>query len=214
MFSEAVDLVVDRAGRRDLLLDIISLTNATIRELHSSHDFWMDMREDVITPASMDTVMWPRPCHFKKLRTAKYGSNCWPDLIMPGARMKDRTEYYYGTGDCFAFIGHKGTEIKLAYYVWSPHLKYYKQGDRPAVYDRELCTWKYLTPPVDVDAEEAAQARVSTWMLENWHEVIVQGTLSKLFTDMDDQRAPRVYALFEDMRKDIIRTHGDEGMLA
>lgn len=212
MFSEAVDHVIARSGRRDMLLDIASLANITIRELHASHDFWMDMVEEEHTATSTDPFMWKRPCNFKKLRTVRYGTNCWPDLIQPGKRMKDRTEYYYGTGDCFAFVGHSGTPIKLAYYVWSQHFKYFKKEDRPAVFDRSDCSWKYSDSNLTAAGQTSAKQEVSSWMLESWHEVVIQGTLSKLFTDLDDPRASRTYALFEDLRKDIIRTHGDEGL--
>lgn len=211
MFSEAVDVVVERSGRLDRVNDIKAYINTSIRECQVLAYFARDLIEDTIT-ATASPHVWTRPTRLRLLRTVRYPNDVYPDLIMPGKRQQRKTFYYYGGPTYYAFAGAlSDADINVAYYLYSQRFTYYAAtGDvRPAVYDRDEETWAYLldgayVTTLGTDAlDEAAEDSVSMWLLLDWFDLIIEGGLAKLFKQQGDERGLSTFALYKSFQSDL-----------
>lgn len=212
MFSELVDEAALRAGRPDRKADIKSWANSTIRECVVLAYFARDMVEDTIT-ADAAPYIWTKPNNFRLLRTAKYPSGIYPKFAAPGKRQDSFDYFYYGGPTYFVFAGvDSGSEISVAYYAYPIRLKYYDGttgNERPAIYDRETETWTYWNGTIYVSTlgstalDEAAQTLVTNWILQDWYDLGLEGTMAKLFKSIDDKRAGSTFGLYKSFQKDL-----------
>lgn len=118
--------------------------------------------------------------------------------------------YYYRSGDSFVFVGHGGRSgdsaaINLGYLEYSRSFQHYAAtGDRPAQYFDETEAWSYATTyDVDDTTRENARKLVSNWVLFNWFDVVIEGTLAKLYKLVDDARAVASFSFFERQKRVI-----------
>lgn len=221
MFSETVDIVVQRSGRRDRLRDIQSYVRGVIRELqvHRGFYFHRDLTELVIENTNQQlNVTWDRPKQLRRLRTVDYGGYIYPRFQQPVRKIRELEEYYYSASTYYVFAGTGGEDINIAYYSYVRPLQYYPIGSRPAVFSQELQEWSYLlngelVPTLgNEDAEEAARELVSHWLFEDWQHAIEEGALAKLYKETADQRAVSAFALFKSYQNDLVSGEAFESL--
>lgn len=121
--------------------------------------------------------------------------------------------------------------IELGYYVKFRRYQYYIIGLRPAVYSRDAESWSFNLvnipdPPPDVSdipsllppnntfntQQQYAIYLVSNWLLKDYYDTVLEGTLAKLFKSVGDARAPSSFALFKSMEDNLVADEAFESM--
>lgn len=121
--------------------------------------------------------------------------------------------------------------IELAYYAKFRRYQYYNIGLRPAVYSRDLETWSFnlinipTTPPDIGDVpsllppnntfntqQQYAIYLVTNWLLKDYYDTVLEGTLAKLFKAVGDARAGSSFALFKSMEDNLVADEAFESM--
>lgn len=238
-FSGLVDAVIMATGKPGSLVNIVQYANTVVKECQSLGLFAQDMIEDAIDVAVTDNqpIIWNRPPLFRILRTVKY-QNCgvYPKLMLPGRLQKDQKYYYYAADNYFVFKGTEGQfvsdQIQYAMYRWQPALGYFNQlgvnsaifpggpyATRPAFYDLAAAKWQYLNATNDgyvdttgdpaVDAQR--QAVSMNWLIDQWWELILSGTKSKVFAASGDPRGAAEYSIYNQLKATMKNTVQYEG---
>lgn len=217
-FSALVDRVVADSHRINLRDTIIGYVNVTVRECQVMAYFERDFVEDQIVGTN-DPHIFTRPDALRLMRTAYYpGWDVYPRYIMPGLAQQGEQFFYYGGPTYYVFKGHEaGQNIDIGYYMYQNRLVYFEDltSDlgRPAKYDADTAAWTYWDTGTQqfvstlgtTALNEAAEAKVTNWLLFHWYDVIVEGTLAKIFKLIDDPRAKQAFALYKSFQKDILR---------
>jgi hypothetical protein len=207
-FSSAVDDAIARSGRPDRRSDIIAFVRTTIRECQVRSYFRNDMIEDSLI-ADGNVFIWNYPQEFRMLRTVRYpwtnqrGEFIYPPEILPGRNQQGQDYYYYGGPGYFVFSGlQAGVSISVSYYKNSKKLPYFETASRPATFSLETDSWTYLTATTDAE-KLSARELVSNWLLFNYYDLIIEGTLAKVFKIVGDSRASPSYALYKSLQNDL-----------
>lgn len=220
-FSGLIDSVLLETGRPDSILTAIQYANATIRECQALGLFARDRLESTVV---VDTVpfIYERPPYFRSIATVKYGSGCYPKLKLPG-RGLDMCEFFYAADDYYVFQGTSaGTTISFLNYYWAKPMMYFgllgtntalvKGGPyaiRPAYFDIFIDMWMYLNDAGDayvsttgnVDTDKLRQKLSLTWLVQDWFDLIANGTKAKIFAQFsDNDRATRTFAAYKQMQ--------------
>ena len=212
-FSGAVDQVKTRAGRGSTAdADVAAYMNATIRECNVLETFRRDLIENEITPTT-DPFVWEHGLNIRLIRTVKYAEGIYPKNLPPGKIQDNQDEFYYGGPGYYVFKGVTvDTKFDIAYYTYLPRLVYYVIAtQRPAVYNDTEEKWTYLSGGSYVDTlgsttlDDAARLKVTNWLLENWFDLVCEGTLAKILKKNNDQRAPATFALYKSFQKDLLK---------
>ena len=218
MFSELVDLIVRRTNRPDFKEDIIAYLNEVLRMVHSSEFFYRDkveiaLNEDYDDADLARTFVWDRPRDLRALVSVRYldllyddNRDSFPPNIPPGIGQANKPQFYYGVGDKFVFYRRGGLRRIAVCYVLAPkRFEYYDVGKRPAVYDRESDSWQYLDQTGRYVAslgsnelDEAAQAKVSDWLMLHYDGMLASGVITKLFSVLGDPRNKVEYSNFKE----------------
>lgn len=208
MFSELIDEIVSLSRKANLLeTHIVPYANATIRECQTREFFYRDRVEDVITPTTDGSFTWDRPVRLRNIEIITYPMDfsAPPAIprIPPSLLTSKDYYYYYGGATYFVFNGVTiAVPINISYFAYSRRFKYHPVlTDRPASYDFEEEVWTYPAGAVTDEEKEAARDSVWHWMFESWYEMIKQGTLAKVYKDVEDVRAPATYAFFQQQLK-------------
>lgn len=220
-FSACIDDASARSGRPDRKTDLISFARAAIRELQVQQFFDRDHVEAQVT-AFVEPYIWTKPIGFRQFNYVEYGAivdprgqPVSPKFLMPSRLQKEHKSdyYYYAAGNYFVFAGTGadlmpgGSLINLSYYSYATAIPYFEVASRPARFILEDNDWTYLTATTD-DEKEAARAQVTNWLLENWYDAVLEGALAKLYKTYADERSVSTFALFSQMKKDILRGEG------
>ena len=238
-FSGLIDAVVLATGKPQSLVSITQYANAVLRECQSLGLFAQDLIEDSIPvpQSTTNSVTWDRPPLFRSLRTVKY-MNCksFPELALPGRKQKDLTEYFYASDSYFVFVGVNNSQmadtIAIATYYWFTPLRYFNRLDvqsgvfpggpyttRPAYYDVDQAKWLYLNADGteyvdtlgDATVEAARQRQAMNWMVDQWYDLILSGTKSRVFSAAGDPRATVEYSIYKQQQKILQNTASYEG---
>lgn len=213
-FSAIIDTVVQRSLRRDRINDIVSYARATLRECQVLAFFEQDMIEAELSVTSTP-FLWERPIHLRTILAAKpkevfsrRGNELWFKNRPPGEKTQNEHYYLYLSGSSFVFTGTGlaiGDVIDVAYFNYSRRFPYYPAGDRPATFDDETETWTYL-PAYDVDdaTRETARNLVTNWLVFHWYDLILEGTLAKLYKIVNDERQRSTFALYKQQQNDLL----------
>lgn len=210
MFSELIDEIVLLSKKANLREShIIPYLNATIRECQTKEFFYRDRIEITIPITTDGSFIWDRPNRIRNIEVVRYpfeeGYYEAPDNIprIPPGRIKPESDYYYYGGPTyFVFRGVAiNTTILMSYFEYSRRFKYYPDPAlRPAVFDFETETWSYPTGS-GTDAEnEAKRDLVWHWLFDDWYEMVKQGTLAKVYKDVEDVRAPATYSMYRQLQ--------------
>lgn len=231
MFSEFVDdiksetLYSDNAGA--FQRDVERQVRNAMRQMHMRGFYRRDRKELLldITPNSNGTYVWEAPSTCRKMLAAEYVvTGRFPTFVMPGSLVNQFPVSYYAMGSSYVFRGLSAVDdqIAVAYADSAPYLRYYEEGERPAVYDRATGTWSYLDGGSYVstlgsdELDEAARALVYDWTLELYEDILAIGTKSGIQQGKDDgDRARRSWSKFlsgiEDMHENEGHDSGGAG---
>ena len=61
-------------------------------------------------------------------------------------------------------------------------------------------------PPAGVTEEEFRRSMSANWPVLDWYELIAEGTVTKYFNKLGDERAKSTYAVFRELIRDVPRT--------
>lgn len=211
MFSELVDNVVQITGRRDKLDSIAGWVRATIRDAQMSGLYSGDFVEYEVVADSGPAFVWNPPRPLRRVSVVWYNRLAYVENLRPGSRSLRTDEHYYQSGSGFVFVGvYAGLPIQIGAFIYSLPLQYQLPEARLVRFDTSEMVWKYAWEGAWVDAiplGDAAAAReleerrrngATHWLLEEWSELILQGTLNKLYMATDDkQRMSSSYSLYQ-----------------
>lgn len=217
MFSELVDLIIRRTNRPDFKEDIIAYLNEVLRQVHCSEFFYRDKIEDLLNQdysesQPTETYVWDRPKNLRAMVSVRYfghyddNRDSFPQNVPPGIGQANKPQFYYGVGDKFVFYRKGGLGLIAVCYVVAPkRFEYYEPNKRPAVYDRNADSWKYLNQNGEYVAslgsealDEAARELVSDWLLLNYDGMLASGAITKLFSVLGDPRNKVEYSNFKE----------------
>lgn len=211
-FSAMVDEVVARSHRKDRINDIVSYSRATMRECHVLAQFTQSMTETQLV-ATASPHIWTRPLTLRNILICKYpyfdrqGKPVYATEKRPDTIGVNDKYFFYLSGNSFVFSGIElGDSISLAYFTYFAKLKYYAVvADRPATFDDETNLWSYLDAWDDNDTlKEEARDKVTNWLLFHWYDLVVEGTLAKLYKAVNDERSRATFALYKSQQKDLL----------
>lgn len=212
-FSALVDNVIARSQRRDRVNDIVAYARSTIRECQVLAFFEQDMVEEQLSVTVLPFV-WDRPLHLRTILAAspdeiftRRDRQRWFKNIPPGQKIRDEKYYLYLSGDSFVFTGEDltvGDTINIAYFTYARKFVYYALADRPATFDDETETWSYATAYDTNDTQrKLARDLVNNWLLFHWYDLILEGTLAKLFKTVGDERSKTSFSLYKSYQEDL-----------
>lgn len=213
-FSAIIDDVIARSLRRDRIADIVAYARSTIRECQVLAFFEQDMIEAELT-VNVLPFQWTRPVRLRTLLAAKPNEvftrrdkDIWFKNRPPGQKVNHEDYYLYLSGNTYIFSGRSlelGSTIGLAYFNYSRKFVYYDEADRPAVFDDETETWSYLAQyDVDDASRELARDLVTDWLVFYWYQLILEGTLAKLYKTTGDERSKASFALYKQQQNDLL----------
>lgn len=217
-FSAVIDACLARSGRVDRRADIISFARMTIREIQVLGAFANDLVEDQLTSVTADPHVYVLPSTFRQMITVQYpglvderGNFIYAKYKPIGKGQNNAEHFWYRSGDSAIFVGHGGNagsakSINIAYLAFSRTFRYFETvADRPARYDDETESWVYAAAYDISDAQrQVARELVSNWVLFNWYDTVLEGTLAKLYKVVDDPRAVSSFAFFERAKKQVL----------
>jgi hypothetical protein len=234
-FSGLIDAAILATGKPNQLIAAVQFANLVVRECQALGLFARDLIEDgfSVTDGSQ-TVSLNRPPLFRSLRTVKYtNANIYPELALPGKKQKNKTHYYYGVDNYFVFAGAPtGETIAYAMYYWQKPLGYYAQlgvntsifpggpyTTRPAYYDLNEGIWKYLNSDEDAyvdttgdpDEDIARQLLTGNWLTQDWYDLILSGTKTKIWNSAGDPRGNTEYSNYKQLQKTMQFSTAYEG---
>lgn len=226
-FSQIVDRVVARSGRPDRLQDAQDFVNQTIRDAHTSPDnlavlYPKNLVEDQLATTTSAPYIWTPPRNIQRMMTVrypgvitpKYPTGVYPDFRQPGRGQIDVDYLYYRAGAYFAFAGcgESGSTIDVAYYAYPQRLAYYAEALRPASFDLETQTWTYLSAVSEAD-QLAARELVSNWLIYDWYDYVMEGSMSKMFKLVGDtERAATHYSAYQQLKKTLFSSEAVESI--
>lgn len=213
-FSALIDEVKLRSQRRDRESDIVSYARSTIRECQVLAYFEQDLVELSVTTTAAPHS-WSRPTRLRTILAAKpqakytrHGEAMYFKNRPPGSKVRAVPYYLYLSGDTYVLTGDEfesGIVVDIAYFAYSRKFVYYATGSRPATFDPETETWTYLAAyDTDDTTRETARELVTNWILTHWYDLILEGTLAKIFKAVGDERSRTAFSLYKQMQKDLL----------
>lgn len=211
-FSAVVDDVVRRSNRPDRRNDIAGYVRATIRECLVQAFFKRDFAELAVTVVVVPHV-WTVPSYFRQLAFVQYpyydtdGLPIFGKEKSPMSVKREDTYWYYRAGNDIVFAGLEiGTVLNLGYFRFNSLFQYYQtETDRPATFDVATGLWTYhANYAATAILQETARNLVSTWLLFDWFDAIVEGALAKTYKQNGDPRAASSFGLYKSYQKDIL----------
>jgi hypothetical protein len=219
-FSQLVDDLVSETKRPDLVSEIATYLNQSIREVHFTPDrnasllYMSNFRESQLIANLESGFSWeiPNPGTFQKMQVVGYpsiydrlGNAVFAKEVIPGRHLADHTNYFYRVGQAFVFSGYGGLNslINLGWFEYPRGLRYYPSATRPAEYNEET-GWSYHEDVTTPELEVAAQALTSNWLLMGWHTVLAEGLRAKIYKRLSDEaRARTSYSLYGSLRQGL-----------
>ena len=216
-FSQLVDTIVSESRRPDMVQEISTYINQTIRELHFDSErnkilFFNDnFRESQLTASSESGFSWtiPNPAVFQKLKTVNYPTNMdwdgkpiWPQRTTPGRHLNGMKYFYYQAGNQFFFEGYGGlnAKINLGWFEFPRRLPYVAEN-RLVTWDEENQDFVY-DPSLVTDEQKAdALAKATNWILTRHEDVVAEGARAKVYKRLSDtERARTSYSMYMSLR--------------
>ena len=216
-FSSIVNDVRVRSGRVDRTADIMSYARSSMRECTVLAEFSQSTIEGTFT-VDVIPFIFERPDNFRMWEALQYpyftrrGKPVYAVEKKPGKDQNtDNTYWFYRSGSSFVFNGLAvGDIVKYAYQAYLPKLVYYaSDADKPAIFDLETNLWTYhLDYSGNTTLNQQARDKVTNWMLFNWYDLVLEGTLAKLYKTVGDERQRASFALYKQQQKDLMQGEG------
>ncbi len=223
-FSSIIDEALALSGRGAASKNsILKYARSSMREAQIQAFFHRDRIELSIT-ATAQPHIWTSPNTIRMIETVRYPGNVYPAFITPGKLQRDpselQDEYYYAASNYYAFANiDVGDTIDISYFSYFRSFIYYATAVRPARFDLDTLTWEYLDNDGNYVAslsttalEEAARDKVTNWLIFNWTELVLEGTLAKQFKIIKDDKAGATFSLFERFKKDLLTAEPYESL--
>lgn len=226
-FSQLVDDMVAETRRPDMRTELTRYLNQSLRECHTEPErgnvvfFKSNYQETQLTATSDTGYLWsiPNPATFQGIGAVRFDS-VWVDgdpvyakEVLPGPRLNQVDYAFQRAGSAVSFKGYGGLNalISIAYYEFTPKLKYFAEADRPATWD-DVTGWSYhVDYDIDDDTRATARELSGNWLLDRWDTVLEEGVRAKVYKRLsDDTRQRTAYSLFMQQRKGIIGAEGAE----
>lgn len=219
MFSETVDLVVQRSGRPDRILDIVDFVNETMMEMQG-RGFWYKNRIEDRISFNADPYIMTLPPGMQKFEAARItGTNDFFVNRVPGPRQEFAPLRYYAASGYIGFTGHTlNTDVDIAYFQYQPYLDYFAATQRPATWAQNKLTrvweptYNNLAPQggtnYTLEANQPlANAMTMNWLLRDWAPIVREGALAKILKLCgDDTRAATSFSLYMKQRAENFET--------
>lgn len=224
MFNQVVDEIILRSNRLDMKKTIIGIVNGVIRRIQSKQYFQSDLKEYKITPEATDVEFsagqwkWRRNPDVRLISSVRYDPwDVYPPNQQPSVNQESLINYWYKVGDHYVFRWSKYEEdpesISISYYTTSKEFEYTEEDERLVKYDYTNNTWyerktakdawKPLTKE-EATSKEEELSKYGNWLLRDYKEIVISGSLSKLFGLLnDEERAKREFAEFNDLFKTL-----------
>ncbi len=213
-FSALIDEAKLRSGRADRAADLIAYARSSMRECTVLARFQQNLIEGTFTVGSTIPHIFKRPVNMRQWQAIQYpyfdshGQPVFVEEKRPSKFQTQGTDYwFYLTGDSYVFNGLAvGDLVKYAYHSYLTKLTYYSViADRPARYIIESETWEYHADYIgNTELNDTGEAKVSNWLLFYWYDLILEGTLAKLYKTVGDTRQSASYALYKQQQKDLL----------
>ncbi len=214
-FSALIDEAIARSQRKDRIADIVSYARSSLRECQVLAYFEQDMVELSVAVDVLPFV-WPRPLRLRTILAAKpqsittaRGEQKYFTNLPPGESTRTADYFLYLSGNDYIFSGlhlEVNQVIDIAYMAYSRKFIYYAVADRPATFDPETETWSYHVDYVGTtELQEEARNLVTNWIVEHWYDMLLEGTLAKLYKTVGDERNRTAFSLYKSMQKDLLR---------
>lgn len=219
-FSQMVDEAVFESKRPDMLTEIATYLNQTIREVHFRPDlnapltYRENFKESQITADRADGMTWelPNPALFQRFAGIRFpnvwtrdGKQVWAPEKVPGPHVDPYSPFYYRIGSSIVFANYGGdlAKIDLGWFEFPNRLKYLPAAQRPAQYD-DFEGWEYAPSVTTPEQQAAAREQTSNWLLLRWHDVLMEGVRAKIYKRVsDDVRQRTSYSLYQQLRQGL-----------
>lgn len=221
-FSQLVDEMVLETKRPDIVADIATYLNQTIREVHFEPSrgnvvhYNENRREHQLTATVDNGEIWdiPNPASFQGIEAVRFASTGYGRLeyaqeATPGPMLSSKPFFWYRSGSAIVFGGTQGyggigSVIQISYFEYPSSLKYKLNAAREATYDIET-GWSYAETYDDSDENRAiARARTSNWLLLRWADVLREGLRAKVYKRLSDEIRQRTsYSLYSQLRQGL-----------
>ncbi len=215
-FSQLIDEAIQLTGRGPAARPrLIAYSRSSMREAQVKALFHKDRNEDILT-VDASPFIWTPPVTIRIVETVIFPNEVYPDFITPSRKQRLPSSlgdaFYYAAQNYYVFSGVDINDaINISYFTYFSPLLYFTIKERPARFDLETLTWEYLdndgnhVSSLSTTAlEQAARDKVTNWMIFNWFELILEGTLAKQFKIVKDERARTSFALFEKFKTDLL----------
>lgn len=217
-FSQLVDSIVAECRRPDMVAEIATYVNQTIRELHFDSEnnkilyFNDNFRESQLTAIGESGFSWaiPNAAVFQKLKTVAYatkvdyeGKPTWPQRTTPGRHLNQMKSYYYQAGNQFFFndYGGNGALINVGWFEFPRSLVYQPSDSRLVLWDEVEQLFEYDPSLTTPEAKEAALERATNWILNRHDMVVAEGARAKVYKRLSDtERARTSYSMYMSLR--------------
>lgn len=229
-FSALIDRVILETGRIGSLLSVAGWANQVIRECQALGLFRRDRIEDQIVPTGSPYIWYP-PRYFRTFAQLRFATqDIVPTKLVAGMRTSDCPAYYYAADDYFVFAGYmSGEAINYLAYMWAKPLRYFaRDGEntaalgggpyttREAFYNTDADTWyywdgtQYMSSLGNTVLEALYRQNAMNWLVDEWFELIKEGTKAKVWNSFGDARATAAYASYKAQQTLMRNTVGFE----
>ena len=215
-FSQLIDDATQLSGRGTAARPrLIAYSRSSMREAQVKALFHKDRIEDMLT-ADAAPFIWTPPVTIRIVETVVFPDEVYPEFITPSRKQRLPSSlgdaFYYAAQNYYVFSGVAINDaINISYFMYFSPLIYFEKSARPARFDVETLVWEYLdnngeyVSSLSTTAlEEAARDKVTNWLIFNWFELVLEGTLAKQFKIIKDERAVTRFALFEKFKVDLL----------
>jgi hypothetical protein len=219
-FSQMVDEAVRESKRPDMLSEIATYLNQTVREVHMRPDvnapltYRENFKESQVVADQPSGQVWdiPNPAVFQRVAgiryttlMSRYGGHVWATEKVPGPGVEPDEYFFYRVGSSLVFSNYGGTGgvIDIGWFEFPNRLKYLSAAQRPATYD-DLDGWTYAAGVVTDSQKSWAREVTSNWLLLRWHDVLLEGVRAKIYKRVSDTERQRTsYSLYQQQRQGL-----------
>lgn len=196
MFSQIVDEVLAVSGRYDKYAEAPMFVDRVVKLMTAKVWSANDLEEAQVTTTAMPHI-WPLPFNFRAIRSVYNAtSSIMLTKVSVGQESLTTSNSYYSFGGSLVISGAAiSSQLKIAYYKAYMPLSYVPAANRAGygVYNWATGTWD----------DGPALPNQSHWVLAKYKQIVVDGAVASLLNFVVSERAPKVYAEFQNQLKSV-----------